>query len=311
MNIQHILVAVDLSDASLVAARYAAAMARSTGAKLTLLHVDESPTINLPDPATMIAFLSHVAEIRNRRLGELIEQLSDESIEINIRAEAGVPSKKILEVANHLLVDLLVITSRGMNATHGPMIGSTTLRVLRRAQLPVLVLNTDGFADIDPTKPLNFERILTTTDFSTDSERGLRVSAGLSQVLGAKLTVTHALRLPLFVPIIPGEAPLHVPQETIDHLREVQEGALAEQIKGLDSDYNVNAEISYGPNVARAILDTSKRLNSDLIIIPTHGKGAIRATLLGSTTLDILSLSTCPVMVFSRAVLAQMSGEAA
>jgi nucleotide-binding universal stress UspA family protein len=46
-----------------------------------------------------------------------------------------------------------------------------------------------------------------------------------------------------------------------------------------------------------ALLDVAKARNADLIVVGSHGSGAIRGVLLGSTSYKLLHHSTVPVVV--------------
>jgi nucleotide-binding universal stress UspA family protein len=46
-----------------------------------------------------------------------------------------------------------------------------------------------------------------------------------------------------------------------------------------------------------AILEECKKLETDLIVVGTHGHGALYNLLIGSMTADILKKAFCPVLV--------------
>jgi nucleotide-binding universal stress UspA family protein len=48
----------------------------------------------------------------------------------------------------------------------------------------------------------------------------------------------------------------------------------------------------------QAIIDTAKKSDCDLIVIGSHGHGGIKAMMLGSETLRVLSHSKIPVLVY-------------
>jgi len=304
----HILIAVDLSEPSRIATRYAASMAKSLGAELTLLHVDETPALNIQHAEPMIAFQAQVAKARAARLEAFEATLDPLDVPYHIRTEAGAPSKQICEVAEDINAALIVITRRGLRQAEGPLLGSTTKRVLRQAPCPVLVFQEDAPV-VDEGLP-SFKKILTTTDFSTDSQRGLSWTLDLAARLQGEVTVVHALQLPLFVPVIPGEPPLHVPRETVNHLHRVQQGELEQELTTLGRP-EVKHRVIYGQSVAEAVIEAANLDNVDLITIPSHGKGAIRAFFLGSTTEDVIAQSSRPVLVMPRRYLEQHTEDAA
>jgi len=65
-------------------------------------------------------------------------------------------------------------------------------------------------------------------------------------------------------------------------------GASAERIERL---------VSVSDYPYEEIVDSAERLNCDLIVMASRGRGALRSMLLGSQTLRVLSLAKVPVLV--------------
>ena len=131
-----ILYATDFSPASLSGARYAIALAREYGAKLTLLHVVEGrKTDELVDESDLV-------ESSGRLLRNLVPQgvLREEP---RCEVKLGTPAEKILEVARHLHAGLIVLGARRASgvpgaATHLPI--ATVHKVIADAPCPVLTV---------------------------------------------------------------------------------------------------------------------------------------------------------------------------
>jgi nucleotide-binding universal stress UspA family protein len=58
---------------------------------------------------------------------------------------------------------------------------------------------------------------------------------------------------------------------------------------------DVKRILRVGPDVAHEIVQYAREYGSDLIMMPTHGYGAFRRFLLGSTTAKVLYDTSCPV----------------
>ncbi len=143
MSYQHILVALDFSDASAQILQRALDIAGQYGARLTLLHiVDYPPPLGFaddftPSPAVLIdeqelveqgtRSLARYAE--RHRLGPDIEQ----------RVELGSPRREIVASAAEHGVDLIVIGSHGRHGI-GRLLGSTASAVLNAAGCDVLAV---------------------------------------------------------------------------------------------------------------------------------------------------------------------------
>ena len=140
--VKHILVAVDGSGPSRHAAQLAFSIAEAMKAKVTLLTV-------LPPPETLpmgplSGYVVTAPRISDADLATMKQRLNE------IAAEAGgVSCERVVEVgpvvdtiverAQHLGVDLIVLGSRGLGAGKRFLLGSVSDRVVHAAHCPVTV----------------------------------------------------------------------------------------------------------------------------------------------------------------------------
>ena len=136
-----LLCAVDFSESSLAALRFAFSIAEESDAKLTLLHVVEWPHDEI------IVQQVNVPEFRR-----LVEQDARDRLEALVTDDVRVwckPSTKlahgkayvqILAAAENEETDLIVIGVSGRNPIDVTLFGSTTNHVVRRASCPVLTM---------------------------------------------------------------------------------------------------------------------------------------------------------------------------
>ena len=141
--IKHILAAIDGSETSRKAGRFAADLARQTGAKLTLLLVLEPPAVfsiapldayavakNRMAPETVAAARQALAQIEH----DLPAKQAETAVEIGRAADT------ILDRAASLAVDHIVVGARGHGAGTRWLLGSVSDRVIHHAQCPVTVV---------------------------------------------------------------------------------------------------------------------------------------------------------------------------
>jgi len=155
-NYNDILVATDLSQSSVNAFKHAVMMARRNKARIHLLHV--VPEVD----ASMRAYISammvkgsldkfesqHEEEARQeiqKRLkkfaeDELANHPEDLERVVSIEVAHGHPVIKILEAADRLKADVIVMGSHGKGAIEHAFLGSTTEKVLRKTKRPVFVI---------------------------------------------------------------------------------------------------------------------------------------------------------------------------
>ncbi|HVY71082.1 MAG TPA: universal stress protein [Verrucomicrobiae bacterium] len=140
-RMRRILVPVDFSDCSQKALQYALPLARSQQAALTLAHVVH-PVYTVGeygalDTAQIEATMKAGAE---KELAKLAASASGEGPPVNTVVRIGPPAREIIEVANDLAADLIVISTHGRTGLKHILLGSVAEQVVRHAPCPVLVV---------------------------------------------------------------------------------------------------------------------------------------------------------------------------
>lgn len=134
---QRILAVTDFSPAATLAVGAAADLAGSCGASLSLLHVVESPNY----PSWGYAHLSFrddkLKKKARQKLNDLGAELEPVSCDILIRT--GDAALKIVQAAEELDPDLLVLGSSGRSGFTRLLLGSVAEKVIRLAPCPILV----------------------------------------------------------------------------------------------------------------------------------------------------------------------------
>lgn len=142
---QRLLVTTDFSPASLVAVRYARAIAAERGAALTVLniiepfHVDwkmDTSERQCDDRAEAARAMAALADAELTGLP-------------NVRTELrpGQPAEAIAEFARVMQAELLVIATHGRTGLTRTLLGSVAEQVVRHAPCPVLVVRGDATAE--------------------------------------------------------------------------------------------------------------------------------------------------------------------
>ena len=142
--IQHILVAIDGSDTSRKAARFAHDLAQQTQARITLLFVLEPPRM------VSLGFLDSELISNPQRSAEdvekvrrLLDELSADLPRARVEkvVEIGRAADTIVEQADKLGADHIVVGARGLNAGGKWLLGSVSDRVIQHAGRPVTVVH--------------------------------------------------------------------------------------------------------------------------------------------------------------------------
>ncbi|MEL6178567.1 MAG: universal stress protein [Myxococcota bacterium] len=295
-SINHILLTTDFSKAARATYTHAQALARLSGARITLLHVDEAPIADFAYTEDFVRYHSHMAELRNRLLSEDVVQLSQDGLTVHVETRTGSPAFVILETAQDLEVDLIMMARQSRRGLAQWLMGSTTRRVARRTQIPLWVLPAGVDEDHYPAPP-PYSTILTATDFSEDSELGFQITAAWARMFEAKLVLTHIVPPPVEVMMFPGDAPVMLPQGLQQQIEEAQHNRLEQLVKHHGHQCQVRLDTG---SPSEGIVRVAEREGAGLIMLPSHGKGAIRANMFGSTTESVLEIAKVPVMVLPR-----------
>ncbi len=137
--------------------------------------------------------------------------------------------------------------------------------------------------------------LMVATDFSTHGKAVLKAACKLARRLDAKVWVIHVITLPEgFRSSGAGprtDRPASVTETREEH-RLVQEAAASLRAAGLEA---VGLLVE-GPPV-QTLLDEAARLEADMMVVGSHGYGAVFEVLLGSVSAGVIRRATCPVLV--------------
>jgi len=138
---KRVVCAVDFSESSSTAVRFARRLAQESNSTLTLLHVlewpPESEALAMFD---MTAYRDAVRTDAETRLAALANEPEFGGNRPAVRLVMGKPYAQILAVAAEETADIIVLGVHGRNPLDLMMFGSTTNQVIRRATCPVLTL---------------------------------------------------------------------------------------------------------------------------------------------------------------------------
>jgi nucleotide-binding universal stress UspA family protein len=142
--IKRILVPVDFSAPAWHARDYAFELARAAKAKVLILHVIEPPySVGPIDPGgfnveVVYGAIERAAHIEMERL---TERLRAKRLSAATYLESGPAHAEIVDAANKLKADLIIMSTHGRTGLSHLFLGSVAERVVRSANCPVLTLH--------------------------------------------------------------------------------------------------------------------------------------------------------------------------
>ncbi len=137
-----ILVPLDFSRCSEYALEYAKAIAKPLHGSLHLLHVVAPPIASIElvyayeQEMITKSYTNAAAALKKE-----VELLTKEGVVVTSEIMSGTPYYCIAEYANANNIDLLIISTHGRHGFERLLMGSTTERVLRTVQCPVLAVH--------------------------------------------------------------------------------------------------------------------------------------------------------------------------
>jgi len=192
-----ILVPVDLAEPELAkpAIDTAIAMARTSQGSLRIVNV-------LPMTPVMLAeYVPPDFEVQQRKAAEdaiaiIAKETGLEPSRVSTTVRQGGIYQEILEEANNIHADLIVMSSEGRSGARKMFFGSTAERVLRQTVTPTLVVPPAANAIVrdDASGPsLAIAHVIAALDFSDTTAATAQAAATLAVRSRARLTLAHVV----------------------------------------------------------------------------------------------------------------------
>ena len=140
------------------------------------------------------------------------------------------------------------------------------------------------------------KNILVATDFEPASETALRYGRGLARGFGAKLHLLHVTEN-VFLRAADGYGFVGIPAGLQDEIEEAGRRQ-TEGLLGADDREELRAVALTvtGNNPAAAIVDYARAHMIDLIVLGTHGRGAVAHMFMGNVAERVVRTAPCPVL---------------
>lgn len=259
--------ALDPSSNDVVGA--AAALAKALDAQLTVVHASSPPPISLWLPASEPDWLTEVERMQRQRVVEQVRSMGLH--EVQIRVDSGLPDFVIIDAAQELDADLVVVGAVTASNKAAKLLGSTAEHVVRESDRPVLVIR-------QPLK-LPLRRVLAPVDLSPASADAFR--CGMRML--APLSETEPFEVEVLFVLTP-EHGRHARGAEADKLVAMAN----EELQGLVEATELPGAVTITWRVVqgeprRQILEEMESGGYDLAVVGTRGEGGLRR-IFGSTT---------------------------
>ncbi len=281
VSLEGILFATDFSPSSETAKLYVQALAERYRSKVRLMHVVElAVAFKTPDAGLSIDIFRRIGQ---ESLSRVQSELAARRIRVEtVLCEATDPAAEILQVAQEVSTDLLVIGTRGHKGLARLVLGSTAEELIHRARCPILTI---GPGVRPPKQPLSFQKIVYATDFSPEAAKACAFALSFAQDFGAHLYLCHVLPEP----------------KSIDRMDDSElnarfVSALQRLVPDIAREWcEPECVLEHGA-AADGILLLGHRVKADLIVVGTRQTSHWFDNFKTGVAFQVISSSHCPVL---------------
>jgi nucleotide-binding universal stress UspA family protein len=300
IEITRILCPVDFSEFSRHALEHAVMLARWYDSTVTVFHaypLAVSPMIFAGDPSgSAIGPNPTPGEVREQVMAQLAgfaETVKHTGVRVSLEARPGNAVPNILDLAQSLPSDLIVIGTYGRSGVDRLVLGSVTEKVLRKSPRPVLTV-PPPVSSPSGSVPVLFKRILCPIDFSEPSTRALELALSLAQEANAELIILHVIEgVPDTQHWKQGDPTLlRYILDTEAHASRLLREAVSSEAR----NWCKPVELLTTGKAYREILRVGRERDVDLIVMGVHGRNPVDLMFFGSTTHHVIRSAVCPVL---------------
>ncbi len=277
-----ILATTDLSARSDRAIGRAAQLADSLRGALHIVHViDSDQGALLPQSLieqTTALFEDHVAAL-----------VAQSSVEPRLHILNGSPFSRILDLANEVAADLIVVGAHRHSLLDRIFVGTTGERVMRLGSRPVLR------AQLPPERA--YDKVMAATDLSDCSAQAMQCAASLRLTGQSDLIVAH-----IFDPISEGITLSLGPADTAAQQRvEARKAAVLSEmqdfLKAHALDDLPHRLLAVPARIFSGLQELVNGETPDLVVMGTRGQSGLQHMMLGSLAEAAVRDLSCDVLV--------------
>ena len=292
---ERILLPLDGSEIAEMVLPYGEELARRLGAEVILFHI-RGPE-HQQDQRMHQMYLDRLAETveRNIRKG----RPKGTKVKVTTKIEAGEPTENICNLVEKNNIELVIMTAVSASGLKvGKMLGSVTDHVCRTVPIPVMLIRPQSIHRVEGKKRL-INRILLPLDGSDLSKLALPIGEELADKLKVSITLFQMSHV-----IIPyaTDSMGNIPPIYYLELSESEEKRVRAEIIALEKELrgkglSVTHNVISGTDAADGIIEASKKVDADLVVMATHGRSGLRRWVFGNVAEKVLRHGETPLLL--------------
>jgi len=292
MDIRRLLVPIDFSRDSLKALRFAAEVGKRFKTEIYLLHVFDvsHPFFSYPllpaDMADDAELLESAKELVMEKLEEVGRGYWDSIVGV---VRKGQPHRQIVEFAQEVEADLVILGERGLTSFRAARLGSTAERVVRFCRRPVLIWR-------GRQNEASIKRIILPIDSAGRSRQLVEYSLLFANAFKSKLDLLHVVE-----DVTPQEKLYTKDQE--NGFNSILREEARETIQRILSKVEGNGGAGLAPKIVSGcpyeeIVNLAKKDKVDLVILGAHDHEGQDRFMVGKTAEHVVRYAPCTVLTF-------------
>ena len=282
--IDTILFPTDGSDGALAALDHVLDIAATHDATVHVLNVAD--TAHYSYVQTQGEILDVLVEEGEHVVRDAADEARARNVSTITDVRQGIPHEIINEYATSEDVDLVVMPTQGRTGLERFLIGSTTERVVRGADVPVLTFRP---TDVDLGYP--YRNVLVPTDGSESASGALELGCDFVTSTGTNLHILTVISSESLGIDVRSDVQMRPMEERAANILENATSVASE--RGVKS---VTEAVEYGVSIRKTIRSYVETHEIDLVAVGTHGRTGVDRYILGSVTEYLIRTSPVPVL---------------
>lgn len=272
-----VMIPTDFSACARAAENYGMALAKQIKAELVFLHIIITP-VNWSKLTTEQEHLFPETKEKiataKKELKSLVEKAEASGVTASKLLVFSFGNEKIHKYIESEKIDMIVMGSHGQYGFKEHILGTNTYSVLRRAEIPVVVVKEENVKN-------QVKDLVLATNFKEKTGKSFKMLEQLSERLGAKLHVLYVNTPTYFL-------------ETNDIM------SLGKSFLQEFGSYNYDIHIIDAFKEERGIMQFAEKLDADGMAVITFGKSDLMQYFSPSITENLIAMSDHPVISIKK-----------
>jgi len=269
------IVPVDFSEHSEYALKAAAKMAKDDESEILALHMLESSDSHFSvSDSQHLQELYFYLQLAENRFNEFLKKPYLKGVNVIPLVKHFKVFQEVNDIAESHCAEMIIMGSHGVSGAKEFLLGSNTEKVIRHAEIPVLVVKNE-------LEESNFNKIVFATNFELAAIEAYNMTKSFAKLWNSELLILY----------------INLPNERFLSSEEIHRKSEIFLKSCGETDHikaNIHVECVY--TVEKGVLSFADKMNADLLVIPTHGRRGLANFFVGSIGEDIANHATLQVM---------------